>query len=106
MVREAATPQYPQAVTDSVQVILDVLVAKDGNPEQVEVYQGEPPFSEAALEAGRKYSFFPAVDKNDREVRTWVEVVVTFAPPPKPPEVAAGDPSTPAIPAADSSSAE
>ncbi|MCC7264731.1 MAG: tetratricopeptide repeat protein [Candidatus Latescibacteria bacterium] len=106
VVREAAAPKYPEAVTDSVQVILDVLVAKDGNPEQVEVYRGEPPFSEAALEAGRKYTFFPAVDKNDREVATWVEVVVSFVPPPKPPEVAAGDQTEPAAPAPDSSSVE
>lgn len=96
VVREAAVPQYPQAVADSVQVILDVLVAQDGKPEQVEVYRGEPPFGEAALEAGRKYSFFPAMDKNDKEVRTWVEVVVTFAPPPQPEAVAGATQSEPA----------
>ncbi len=106
VVREAVTPQYPQAVADSVQVVLDVLVAQDGKPEQVEVYRGEPPFSEPALEAGSKYTFFPAVDKNDREVRTWVELVVTYAPPPKPVEVAAGESPALAAPAADSSRAE
>jgi tetratricopeptide (TPR) repeat protein len=106
VVREAAAPQYPEAVADSVQVILDVLVAQDGKPEEVEVYRGEPPFSEAALEAGRRYSFFPAVDKNDKEVRTWVEVVVSFAPPPRPAEVAVGVPPGPGVPAADSLHAE
>lgn len=106
VVREAVAPEYPRAVTDSVQVILDVLVAKDGSPEQVEVYRGEPPFSEAALAAGRKYTFFPAVDKNDREVATWVELVLTFVPPAKPAEVATGQPTEPAAPAPDSSSVE
>jgi tetratricopeptide (TPR) repeat protein len=96
VVREMVPPQYPEVASDSVQVVLDVLVAKDGNPEQVEVYRGESPFREAALEAGRKYTFFPAVDRNDVETRTWVELVVGFAPPPKPAEMAAGGPPKPA----------
>lgn len=105
VVREAVVPQYPEAVSDSVQVILDVLVAQDGKPEQVEVYRGDPPFSEAALEAGRGYSFYPAVDKNDKEVRTWVEVVVSFAPPPKPETTAATGPDA-AVPPGEGSRAE
>ncbi|MBI2505359.1 MAG: tetratricopeptide repeat protein [Candidatus Latescibacteria bacterium] len=101
LVQESVAPQYPQAVTDTVQVILDILVAQDGKPARVEVFRGEAPFIDAAVEAGRKYSFFPAMDKGDKEVRTWVEVVVSFAPPPKAPEVAA---STPPEPAAQQSS--
>jgi len=97
VVREAASPQYPEVVSDSVQVILDVLVGREGDPEEVAVYRGEPPFGEAAAAAGHRYSFFPAVDKNDNAVRTWVEVVVTFAPP-QPAAVATG--------AADSSGAQ
>jgi len=81
VVREAASPQYPEVVSDSVQVILDVLVGREGDPEEVAVYRGEPPFGEEAVAAGHRYRFFPAVDKNDNAVRTWVEVVVTFAPP-------------------------
>ncbi len=90
VVRESIAPQYPQAVTDTVQVILDLLVATDGKPARVEVFRGEEPFGEAAMEAAHKYSFYPAIDKSDKEVRTWVEVVVSFVPPPKPVEVAAG----------------
>ncbi len=90
LVRENVAPVHPQgAMGDSAEVILDVLVGRDGKPEQVEVFKGKPPFSEAAVEAARKHIFFPGVGRNDEEARVWVEMVLRFAPPGAAAEVAA-----------------
>ena len=76
------SPDYPAAAGgDSVAVVLDVLIGRDGRPEVVEVFEGEEPFAEAAVAAGERYTFHPAIGGDDEPVRTWVELVVPVAPP-------------------------
>lgn len=97
LVRDSAAPVYPREVAaDSAEVILDVLVDKEGKPERVEVFRGEPPFSEAAREAARKYTFFPGMGRDEREVRVWVEMVMRFAPPAAAEVAARPEPEPPA----------
>ena len=90
LVRKVALPAYPpSAGGDSAVVNLDVLVGRDGRPETVEVFEGDEPFAQAALEAARNYQFFPGEsmdrvpyqDEDERRVRVWVELVLPFKPP-------------------------
>ncbi|MFA6111186.1 MAG: tetratricopeptide repeat protein, partial [Candidatus Latescibacterota bacterium] len=81
LVREVAHPRsLPEVVVgDSTEVLLDLLVGPGGHVEQAQVYRGEEALRESALEAGRRYAFYPALDRSDREVRVWVELAVPFA---------------------------
>ncbi len=85
LVRRVNLPAYPTAGGgDSAAVNLDVLVGRDGRPETVEVFSGEAPFAEAALEAAQNYLFYPAEsmdrvpyqEEDERRVRVWVELVL------------------------------
>ena len=85
LVRKVNLPAYPAtAGGDSAAVNLDVLVGRDGRSEAVEIFAGEAPFAEAALEAARNYLFYPAEsmdrvpyqDEEERRVRVWVELVI------------------------------
>ena len=77
LVRQVVRPVYP-AAEDSVEVLLDVLIDREGRPEQVEVFRGEPPFVESAVDAAYGYSFYPAVRRNGEEIKSWVELTVPF----------------------------
>ncbi|MXW81581.1 MAG: tetratricopeptide repeat protein, partial [Gemmatimonadetes bacterium] len=78
LVRQVVRPVYPAAAEDSVEVLLDVLIDREGRPEQVEVFRGEPPFVESAVDAAYGYSFYPAVRRNGEEIKSWVELTVPF----------------------------
>ncbi len=78
LVRQVVRPVYPAAAEDSVEVLLDVLINREGRPEQVEVFRGEPPFVESAVDAAYGYSFYPAVRRNGEEIKSWVELTVPF----------------------------
>jgi len=87
LVRQIAEPVYPAgAPGDSARVVLDILVDKKGEVEEVEVFSGEEVFREEAAAAAREYLFYPAVQTGGEEVRVWVELVMPFQPP-----VPAGD---------------
>ena len=78
LVRQVVRPVYPAAAEDSAEVLLDVLIDLEGQPEQVEVFRGESPFVESAVAAAYGYSFYPAVRRNGEEIKSWVELVVPF----------------------------
>ncbi len=78
LVRQVVRPVYPAAAEDSAEVLLDVLIDREGRPEQVEVFRGDPPFVESAVAAAYGYSFYPAVRRNGEEVKSWVELAVSF----------------------------
>ncbi|MDE2807015.1 MAG: energy transducer TonB, partial [Gemmatimonadota bacterium] len=78
LVRQVVRPVYPAAAEDSAEVLLDVLIDREGRPEQVEVFRGEPPFVESAITAAYGYRFYPAVRRNGEEIKSWVELAVPF----------------------------
>ncbi len=78
LVRQVVRPVYPAAAEDSAEVLLDVLIDREGRPEQVEVFRGEPPFVERAVDAAYGYSFYPAVGRNGEAIKSWVELTVPF----------------------------
>jgi TolA-binding protein len=85
LVRKMVLPQYPkEAEGDSAEVILDILVGRDGRAETIEVFKGEELFREAAVEAARNYLFYPAegrpTGRDENKVRIWVELVVPVRP--------------------------
>ena len=79
LVRQVVRPVYPAAAEDSAEVLLDVLIDREGRPEQVEVFRGNPPFVESAVAAAYDYRFYPAVRRNGEEIKSWVELIVPFA---------------------------
>ena len=90
LVRKVVLPVYPAtAAGDSAAVNLNILVGRDGQPETVEIFEGDAPFAEAALEAAQDYLFYPAEsmdrvpyqDEEERRVRAWVELVMPLHPP-------------------------
>ena len=78
LVRQVVRPVYPAAAEDSAEVLLDVLIDREGRPEQVEVFRGDPPFVESAVAAAYDYRFYPAVRRNGEEIKSWVELAVPF----------------------------
>ena len=97
LVRRAHLPEYPvDASGDTAEVVVDILVGRNGRPKNVEVFAGEEPFRTAALEAAEKYQFYPATRSRRKELRPlniWVELVLPFSPPA---EVAGADIPVPA----------
>lgn len=83
LVRQVVRPVYPAAAADSAEVLLDVLIDREGRPEQVEVFRGDPPFVESAVAAAYGYRFYPAVRRNGEEIKSWVELAVPFGVPPE-----------------------
>ena len=92
IVRRSFAAEYPDeandgadAMGDSVDVVLDILIDRQGKPEQIEVFAGEQPFIEPAKTAAGRYQFYPArIKKGRREItaRVWVELVIPIIPPP------------------------
>ena len=79
LVRTVVRPEQPTEMSvDSIAVLVDVLIDKQGRPEKVEVYSGEEPFASAALDAAYAYQFYPGLRADGREVKVWVELVVPF----------------------------
>ncbi|MBT5055699.1 MAG: tetratricopeptide repeat protein [Gemmatimonadetes bacterium] len=96
-VRESVTPLYPaEAQGDSAQVIVDILINEDGEPELLEVFSGEEPFVSAAMVAVRKYRFYAAEGRNELLLPVWAELALTLKPPSlTPPAIAdAGEPGS------------
>ena len=80
LVRELVRPVYPVGGFDSNEVLLDVLIDRQGRPESVEVFRGEEPFASNAVAAAYDYVFYPAVRNNGVEIKAWVELTVPFGP--------------------------
>jgi len=95
-VRESVQPLYPaEANGDSAQVVVDILINEDGEPELVDVFSGDEPFVTAALAAARRYRFYAAEGRNEFLMPVWVELALTLKPPSiSPPAIAdAGEPA-------------
>ena len=85
LVRKIVAAKYPQGARgDSAEVILDILIGRDGRAEAIEVFKGDEPFKSAAMEAAREYLFYPgekrAKKNEENKVRVWVELVVPVKP--------------------------
>ncbi len=81
LVRQMALPVYSaNASGDSAIVLLDILVGRNGKPEEVELYYGSEPYASAAVNSAWDYVFYPAEgvdqqpDREGFEVRAWVEL--------------------------------
>ncbi|MCH7685102.1 MAG: energy transducer TonB [Planctomycetes bacterium] len=75
-------PTYPpEAGGDSALVVLDILIADDGRPEVIEVFEGEEPLAAAAVAAAQQYVFYPAERKNGERPFVWVELAMPVVPP-------------------------
>lgn len=81
-----ALPLYPEAAKAagvSGLVMLDVLVAVDGNVKQVKIESSKPAgvFDQAAIDAARQWHFSnDSRDSNGKPVEGWVRVPVQFEP--------------------------
>ena len=79
LVRQVVRPEHPTGGFDSTEVLLDVLINRQGRPELVEVFRGAEPFAENAVAAAYDYVFYPAVRRNGVEIKAWIELTVPFA---------------------------
>lgn len=80
--RSRVAPEYPKAARAkgiSGYVALSILVDEDGNVQQVEVLESNPPkvFEDAAVMAVRQWKFEPGKYKG-KPVKTWVKQVIKF----------------------------
>ena len=81
VVRKSSLPLLPgDAGVDSAEVIVDFLVAVDGKSAAVEVFAGDESLVPEAIEAARRYVFFPAEDRDGEKVEVWVEIAIPFYP--------------------------
>ncbi|MFT7693609.1 MAG: tetratricopeptide (TPR) repeat protein [Candidatus Latescibacterota bacterium] len=79
LVRHVVVPSFPVgALGDSIEVLVDVLIDKEGQAESVEVFRGEGPFAEAAVQAAYDYEFYPALRRDGKEIKVWVELGIPF----------------------------
>ena len=80
VVRRAVLPKPPPALEDTIVVILDLLVDKDGSVAEAEVFSGPDSLRVTALAAARRYTFFPALDRRGHPVAVWIELELPFLP--------------------------
>jgi tetratricopeptide (TPR) repeat protein len=81
LVREVAQPDRPSGTGgDSLEVLVDVLIDKEGKAELVEVFRGDEPFAQAAVTAAYNYVFYPAMRRDGLEIKVWVELGIPFLP--------------------------
>ncbi len=79
LVRRVVRPQTPPGMSvDSLEVLVDVLVDKAGRAELVEVFRGDEPFAQAAVNAAYEYEFYPALRNDGNQIKVWVELVIPF----------------------------
>ena len=65
---------------DSMEVLVDVLIGKDGNVEEAKLFRGEEPYASIAVEAAQEYLFYPALRREEEPISVWVELSIPFAP--------------------------
>ncbi len=86
----ATPPTYPPAARGSAEVAARVLVGTIGEVREVEIEQGQSPFSEAAAAALLGYIFTPAMVAGEPRA-AWVSVLVRFRPSQVPSDTAEAD---------------
>lgn len=81
---ESPTPKYPEeARKNNIQgdVVLHIVVARNGTVKQLDVVKGEPLLARAAVEGVRKWKFEPTVmDGKTVEVESEIQVQFTLLP--------------------------
>ena len=73
-------PEYPKIAQEAGvegQVLLLVLVGKDGQVKEVRVQKGIPMLNDSAVQAAKKASFKPAL-QNNKPVAVWVALPIKF----------------------------
>ncbi len=79
LVRSVVRPNVPAGMAvDSLEVLLDVLVDKAGRAQSVEVFRGDEPFAQAAINAAYEYEFYPALRTDGNEIKVWIELTIPF----------------------------
>lgn len=71
---------YPVGATGDAEVVLELLVGKDGHVQDARVVVGAPPFAEAAREASKGFVFRPAM-RGAEAVAARIRMKVSFAAP-------------------------
>ena len=74
-------PKYPEIARKAGiegKVFLHLLIGRDGRVQEVKFIKGPPVFKEAAVEAGKEFLFTPAM-QNDKPVRVWMALPLTFS---------------------------
>ncbi len=82
-VKSAVSPEYPEEAKKNNwqgRVIVSALVGKDGLVKRVKIKasSGYTCLDSAALEALKKYVFYPAKDSSGKPVSKWVYIPVIF----------------------------
>lgn len=72
-------PEGPRSTDAQYEVLLHVLVGKDGRVKDVKVLRGMGDLNEAAVEAVKKWVFRPALS-NNKPVAVWIEIPIQFRP--------------------------
>ena len=79
LVRTAVAPsRLVKTSGDSITVLVDVLIDKQGQAERVDIFKGEQPYAQAAVDAAYAYQFYPGLRADGREIKVWVELTVPF----------------------------
>jgi len=74
---EPVSPDVPRTANIQYEVLLHVLVGKDGWVRNVKIIRGVNGLNEAATEAVKKWVFEPA-RSNNKPVAVWIEIPIHF----------------------------
>ena len=74
---EPVPPEVPRTTDTQYEVLLHVLVGKDGRVKNVKVVRGWHGLNEAAVEEVKKWIFKPA-RSNNKPVAVWIEIPINF----------------------------
>lgn len=88
-------PPYPEGAHGDAEAILVLVVSSEGEVIAVDVEKGEPPFSEVAREAARRFRYRPAT-RAGKAVPAKVRVLITFHEPSLAPDPGSDAASSPA----------
>ena len=90
---------YPEDGKGDAEVVLELVVAKDGSVQDAHVVDGAPPFSDAALAASRSFVFEPAT-RSGEPVLAKIRMKIGFAAVKEPPEMPVAPVPVPKVPSA------
>jgi len=86
---------YPDGAEGDAEVVLVLVIARDGRVRSVEVERGEEPFASTAKQAATAFQFTPAM-RGGKPITAKIRFAITFrAPPPEPAEPAEESEDTP-----------
>ena len=81
IVRKAVFPDLKNmSIRDSLEILVDVLIGKNGKVDETKLFRGEEPYASIAMKTAKEYSFYPAMKSDDEPIRVWVELTIPFIP--------------------------